>query len=273
MARSRNIKPGYFKNEQLVELPFEYRLLFAGLWTLADRDGYLEDRPKRIKMEIFPADEVSIEDGLRALEKAGLIVRYSVNEIRYLHVCEFLKHQNPHINEAPSIIPKVGARTDALPCVHDASTVQAPCKHDASTQALGLIPDSLNLIPDSLPPSFSDFSNPQKPSIPPSKIPLVGSGCDKKVNQKINGNGKPADDETPVVELIPLNDGTEFEIRQSAVEEFERAYPAVDVPLTLKEIRAWCKSNPEKRKTRRRAMAFVNSWLSREQNEPQAAAH
>jgi len=39
MARSRNIKPGFFKNDHLVELPFEYRLLFAGLWTLADREG------------------------------------------------------------------------------------------------------------------------------------------------------------------------------------------------------------------------------------------
>ena len=50
MARSRNIKPGFFKNEDLLDLPYEYRLLFVGLWTLADREGYLEDRPKRIRM-------------------------------------------------------------------------------------------------------------------------------------------------------------------------------------------------------------------------------
>ena len=55
MARARNIKPAFFKNETLVELPVETRLLFIGLWTLADREGRLEDRPKRIKMEIYPA--------------------------------------------------------------------------------------------------------------------------------------------------------------------------------------------------------------------------
>ena len=49
MARARNIKPGFFKNEFLAEMPCEVRLLFIGLWTLADREGRLEDRPKRIK--------------------------------------------------------------------------------------------------------------------------------------------------------------------------------------------------------------------------------
>ena len=53
MARARNIKPGFFKNEFLADLPFETRLLFIGLWTLADREGRLEDRPRKIKMELF----------------------------------------------------------------------------------------------------------------------------------------------------------------------------------------------------------------------------
>jgi len=29
--RARNLKPGFFKNEELADLPFEARLLFAGL--------------------------------------------------------------------------------------------------------------------------------------------------------------------------------------------------------------------------------------------------
>ena len=31
MARARNIKPGFFTNDLLAELPFETRLLFIGL--------------------------------------------------------------------------------------------------------------------------------------------------------------------------------------------------------------------------------------------------
>ena len=64
MARARNIKPSFFTNEDLVELSFETRLLFIGLWTLADRAGRLEDRPKRIKMAVFPADSVDVERSL-----------------------------------------------------------------------------------------------------------------------------------------------------------------------------------------------------------------
>jgi len=86
MARARNIKPGFFKNEDLVELPFEYRLLFAGLWTLADREGRLEDRPKRIKMELFPADNVDVDHGLGELERYGFIQRYEANGVRVVAI-------------------------------------------------------------------------------------------------------------------------------------------------------------------------------------------
>lgn len=105
MARSRNIKPGFFTNDGLAELPFEVRLLFIGLWTLADREGRLEDRPKRIRMEIFPGDNVDVDESLCMLEKAGFIVRYVVDGARYIEVVNFSKHQNPHPREAGSTIP------------------------------------------------------------------------------------------------------------------------------------------------------------------------
>ena len=96
MARSRNIKPGFFVNEDLVELPFATRLLFAGLWTLADREGRLDDRPKRIKMAIFPADDVDVDASLDELATSGLIVRYAVDGNGYIQICNFAKNQNPH---------------------------------------------------------------------------------------------------------------------------------------------------------------------------------
>lgn len=69
------------------------------------------------------------------------------------------------------------------------------------------------------------------------------------------------------IAYIPLNDGSEFGISLQHVEEFEKAYPAVDCKQTLQEIRAWCLANPTKRKTKSGALRFVNSWLSREQNK------
>jgi hypothetical protein len=49
MARSRNIKPGFFTNDELAECHPLGRLLFAGLWTIADKEGRLDDRPKKLK--------------------------------------------------------------------------------------------------------------------------------------------------------------------------------------------------------------------------------
>lgn len=134
MSRARNIKPAFFANEDLVEMPFEYRLLFIGLWTLADREGRLEDRPKRIKMQVFPADDVDIEAGLTALHSAGMVLRYEVNGNRYIAIPAWKKHQNPHCRESASKLPPPG-KTGASP-------VQAQCKHGASP-ADSLIPDSL----------------------------------------------------------------------------------------------------------------------------------
>ncbi|MCX8018393.1 MAG: hypothetical protein N2690_10910, partial [Rhodocyclaceae bacterium] len=59
--RARNIKPGFYKNEDLAECSVWARLIFPGLWMMADRDGRLEDRPKRIKAELLPFDAVDVD--------------------------------------------------------------------------------------------------------------------------------------------------------------------------------------------------------------------
>ena len=76
MARSRNIKPGFFQNEDLQELDFATRLFFIGLWTEADKEGRLEDRPKKLKNALFPADDVEVEQMLDGLAAYGFISRY-----------------------------------------------------------------------------------------------------------------------------------------------------------------------------------------------------
>lgn len=67
--------------------------------------------------------------------------------------------------------------------------------------------------------------------------------------------------------LIPLNNKTECPISKVLVTELEGLYPAVDVPQTLREIRAWCITNPHKRKTKGGVLRFINAWLSKEQNK------
>lgn len=105
MARARLLKPGFFQNEVLAELPYEGRLLFQGLWTLADREGRLEDRPKRIKAAVFPFDIVAIDDLLAGLAERDFIVRYHAEAVAVIQITTFNDHQKPHKNEPASKLP------------------------------------------------------------------------------------------------------------------------------------------------------------------------
>jgi len=143
MARSRNIKPGFFKNDLLGECSLGARLLFIGLWTLADREGRLEDRPKRIKGELFPYDSFDIEPFLKELD-GTFILRYAANGAKLVQILTFEKHQNPHYKELPSTLePPPGWQSSA----------QKPETFTPSIGGLtGLNPESGFLIPDSLIP-------------------------------------------------------------------------------------------------------------------------
>src|SRR5215471_1003806 len=112
MPRTRALKPGFFQNDVLADVEPLGRLLFAGLWTLADRAGRLEDRPRRIKAELLPYDECDVERLLEALACRGFIARYEHGGRALIQVVTFARHQNPHVREP-------------------ASTVLAPCEHCA----------------------------------------------------------------------------------------------------------------------------------------------
>ena len=163
MARSRNIKPGFFKNEQLAERHPLARILFSGLWTIADREGRLEDRPKRIKIDTLPYDDCDIEELLNSLQPE-FIVRYEVNGERYIQILNFSKHQNPHKNEAPSIIPKHVTKE------HQTSTRVEPEEHTTNPA------DSLNPITDSLNSTSSGIED----SDPAPLSPVEGEKPDEE---------------------------------------------------------------------------------------------
>ena len=105
MARTRSLKPSFFKNEHLAECEPMARLLFAGLWTLADSQGRLECRPLRIKAELFPYDNCDIVALLGQLEARGFVVAYRSGEQTYIEIPTFTEHQRCHPSEQPNGIP------------------------------------------------------------------------------------------------------------------------------------------------------------------------
>ena len=138
MARARNIKPAIMDNEELAELEPLTRLLFIYLWMLADKEGRLEDRPKRIGAQALPYDRTAdVGAMLDDLQSAGFIVRYSVEGSNYIQILAFARHQNPHVREADSEIPGID---------HE----KAVTNHNLGCdKASPRSPDSGFLIPDS----------------------------------------------------------------------------------------------------------------------------
>lgn len=110
-SRSRIIRPSFFINEDLGDLEPLTRLLFAGLWTIADRDGRLEDRPKRIKALILPYDDVDADKMLRDLQNRGFIARYIVDRSSCIQIINWSKHQKVHYLEKASDIPPYSPST------------------------------------------------------------------------------------------------------------------------------------------------------------------
>lgn len=105
MARSRTLKPGFFTNEDLAECSMAARIVYAGLWCIADREGRLEDRPKRIKALVLPHDCLDMNDLLVELESHKFITRYESDGVKCISINKFRAHQTPHPKEAKSELP------------------------------------------------------------------------------------------------------------------------------------------------------------------------
>lgn len=173
--RSRNIKPDFFLDDDLATLPFEGRILFAGLWCCADRAGRLEDRPSRIRASVFPYDAVDVDALLTGLVRTGQIIRYTVNGQKYIQINGFAKHQSPHHTEKASSIPCFNGELPVVSPLDDGGLTPKSCSNPPDS----LIPDSL--IPDSITPP----------------TPLSGGGVSDRKRKAPKSDGGPFADIFP----------------------------------------------------------------------------
>jgi hypothetical protein len=109
MGRIRTVKPETFLNEDLFDLERvskePVRLAYIGLWTVADREGRFEWKPRQLKAAILPHDRLDFAKVLDALESSGRVERYSVDGCEYGWIRSWKRHQIINNKERPSIIP------------------------------------------------------------------------------------------------------------------------------------------------------------------------
>jgi hypothetical protein len=225
MARTRNIKPGFFKNEDVASCDPVARLLFAGLWTLADADGRMEYRPLRIKAELFPYDSFDIVPMFGQLVARGLVVIYRVGTGAFLEIPRFRLHQRCHPSEA----------SEGFPSCEDGPAVNFHGEQlfPVSNCALPSFP-SLSSFPSSNPSASSALSTPQP-----------------------RRRSKPADP-------LRWSAGNGWEgITDADHAEWSKAYPAADLPVELAKAHQWLKANPKKATKSSWRRWITTTWFSR----------
>lgn len=184
--RARQIKRGFYTDEDLAERSVWARLLFPALWQMADREGRLEDRPALIRVAAFPYDNlegigVSVNDLLSELaaprrhspEGGGFIYRYEVDGRRYIQIRNFRKHQNPHPNEPASQLP-------VKPQCHEPSLSPpdigaSPNTNVASARAVSSVPSVPSIPSGTTDPPQTTAALPDDPTSAPGTVTAAES--------------------------------------------------------------------------------------------------
>ena len=119
------------------------------------------------------------------------------------------------------------------------------------------VPEEEEPTPESAPePETKEKARQEKPA-------------DHNANKKAADKGPKTADE--IIIQLPLNDNTNYNVTQEEITEFSSLYPAVDVLQEYRGMKAWCMSNPHKRKTRNGIKKFINGWLSSAQKQARSS--
>lgn len=116
MARIRTIKPEFWDDEKIAEIPMQARLLFIGIWNFADDYGFITNSVKWIKAKVFPYDtlrDADVQTWLDALCKHRFLVRFGEDGKSYYVIRRFKDHQIIDKRYTKTILPK-GTEVDKV---------------------------------------------------------------------------------------------------------------------------------------------------------------
>jgi hypothetical protein len=144
MPRIRSVKPDFWQKEDLSLVPRDARLLYIGLWNLADEHGRLRGNPSFIKGQLFPYDDdlgvKEIEVLLEDLAELGKLHRYQVVGFPYLFLPKLAKHQRLEPEKVPSKLPGQAAADRSDESAHEANEAErgaASSARGAASSELG----------------------------------------------------------------------------------------------------------------------------------------
>ena len=234
--RTRLIHPGISKNETLADLGPECQFTFAVLPCYVDKEGRVEDRPRRLQAEILPYSKTKMTTVLQKLATAGFIQRYQVGAESFLQIVNWKAYQTPHHKEHKSVIPTPEPLSQAQPNVNPTS-----------------IQEQAVVAPSS----------------------YIETDIDIEVETEIETGGRTSQAQAKLKPIQRFNKWIE-ENQAGDLTDMIRSARGITGEGLLSEqewkwgkyqidkMRTWITGNPDKCKNRNQWGRFVASWLNRE---------
>ncbi len=241
MARVRSVTPAFFRHELLQDLEAAHpgahvMLVFAGLWTVADKEGRFEWRPRQLHLDILPFLALDLEKTLTILTAAGFIRRYTVGDRVFGFIPNFGKYQRISGKEAqgPARFPAPPETDQVEPENHPGSAGEAPEKQPGAPITVIRSTEYGEKTSSSCAEPSADAEAPAPdPDCP--VFPCAGPGKHWRATLEQRGR-------------------------------WHAGYPTLDIPTEYRRAAAWLADNPTKRKTARGMPKFIGGWLARAQN-------
>jgi hypothetical protein len=256
MARSRILKPEFWSDEKLALVPRETRLTFAGLWTCSDDYGVTKGHPAWLKSQIFPYDVdltlAEFQKWMADLERIGVIEPFTADGESFYYIRNFADHQkvdrpskmrNPpcprHILARPSRVSREPLAISSRECSDETET-ETETETEIQTTTAAADPDR-----------------------PPLEERVQEGTAEPQAPDAGRRQPKPAARvSSPAWKDIVFDyDASRFQgVPPDLVEQWQQAYPAVDVLSELRRREAWASANPVNRKSN--WQRFIVNWLT-----------
>lgn len=230
---NRILKDSICRSDSIDQLTWFEEVLFYRLIVACDDYGRFDGRSQIIKGTCFPlkADKIrnkQIEDGIKNLTAAGMVVAYECNGKPFLQLTNWESHQN--IRAKKSKYPAFDGTCTQM-YADDCRCARNPIQSESNSH------------------SFSNHTG----YCPERKKSASGPQPEKQNSE-------------PVVTSLALNTG-EYNVLQKDYVQWCELYPGVDVIQQLRSMKAWLDANPKKRKTSQGIKRFIVNWLQKEQDK------
>lgn len=195
----------------------------------------------RSTAEILGCSPSTIHRHWKRFVEWGMVVLKAERNYTIITICNYSTY-NPPIpkGETPTERKRSARET---PVKHPRSAGDTPAEPTKNYQELQALEETVPSEPSSEPPQATSEPKPAKPQDLPSML------------------------EFPTVGNAPV-----WHLTMPAVQTLKDAFPTLDILGECRKARAWCESNPAKRKTPGGMRKFLFGWMERAQNRGSPSA-